>query len=343
MNKIIFILLLSACNIFAQTTLTVVNNPSQGDLDGNVQCDTTGISEGNSGANQTWDFTVLSRQDSTTLIFVASGSTPYSQQFPNSNIASTNDSIYFNYMSASASDLLISGFGGPDLIIQYTDPQIYLQYPFNYGSSFNDPFEGEFNSSGTQIFRKGTSAVTGDAWGTINLPDGSYANALRVHYQIITKDSSNPGIAVVSVTNLNSYVWFVPGKKFPVFEIIYSDITINGNLLFTQKVVNYNFYNSPTGIRNISAEIPDGFRLSQNYPNPFNPSTNLEFAIPRSGLVTLKIFDMTGREITTPVNENLNPGKYSYNFNAAGLTSGAYFYTLTANGFSDTKKMILLK
>jgi len=85
--------------------------------------------------------------------------------------------------------------------------------------------------------------------------------------------------------------------------------------------------------------------LEQNFPNPFNPSTTLRFTIPAnySGLVTLKIYDMSGREVKSLVNQNLNGGTYEYNWNASNLSSGVYFYQLTAGTFKEIKKMILLK
>jgi len=102
-------------------------------------------------------------------------------------------------------------------------------------------------------------------------------------------------------------------------------------------------YSQTVGITQISSNIPDKFSLSQNYPNPFNPTTNLEFGISKSGFVTLKIYDLLGKEAATLVNENLTAGTYKYNFDAPGLPSGIYFYKLTTDGFSETKKMNLVK
>jgi len=97
------------------------------------------------------------------------------------------------------------------------------------------------------------------------------------------------------------------------------------------------------GIKQISGLMPSSYSLSQNYPNPFNPSTNLEFGISKLGFVSLKIYDLLGKEVVTLVNEKLNPGKYSVEFDGSSLTSGVYFYRLTTDGFSDTKRMMLLK
>ncbi|MCX6164406.1 MAG: T9SS type A sorting domain-containing protein [Ignavibacteriae bacterium] len=97
------------------------------------------------------------------------------------------------------------------------------------------------------------------------------------------------------------------------------------------------------GIKNISTAVPDNYALYQNYPNPFNPNTIIRFKIKDSRLVTLKVFDALGREVATLVNEKLNAGTYDATFDGRGLTSGIYFYKLTAGDFVQVKKMILVK
>jgi len=90
-------------------------------------------------------------------------------------------------------------------------------------------------------------------------------------------------------------------------------------------------------------ETPLSYKLSQNYPNPFNPTTKISYALPKSGLVTLKVYDILGKEVATLVNEVKNAGNYSVDFGASNFTSGVYFYKLETNGFSDIKKMMLIK
>jgi len=89
--------------------------------------------------------------------------------------------------------------------------------------------------------------------------------------------------------------------------------------------------------------IPRAYSLSQNYPNPFNPSTSISFTLTKSTFVTLKIYNVLGNEITTLVNQNMPGGKHEIRFNANGLPSGVYLYTITAGDFVDTKKMLLMK
>ena len=90
--------------------------------------------------------------------------------------------------------------------------------------------------------------------------------------------------------------------------------------------------------------FPNSFVLSQNYPNPFNPSTKIEFVIPKSSFVNLKVYDVLGREVAILVNEEKQPGIYEVNFDASGFSSGVYFYRLRAgSNYSITQKMVLLK
>jgi hypothetical protein len=83
--------------------------------------------------------------------------------------------------------------------------------------------------------------------------------------------------------------------------------------------------------------------LSQNYPNPFNPTTTINFSIPKSGFVTIKVYDVLGREVTTLVSQELSAGNYKQQWNANRMPSGIYFYRLQSGSFTETKKLILLK
>ncbi len=123
--------------------------------------------------------------------------------------------------------------------------------------------------------------------------------------------------------------------------------------------INFKFYSVPDiliddttfnipqiGIEPISTEIPANYNLFQNYPNPFNPVTKIQFAVPAESIrerTILKIFDILGKEIETLVNEELNPGKYEVQWNAATYSSGVYFYRLTAGDVFFSKKMVLTK
>lgn len=102
-------------------------------------------------------------------------------------------------------------------------------------------------------------------------------------------------------------------------------------------------YSQTVGINQVSNSIAGAFELKQNYPNPFNPVTKINYELPISNYVSLKIFDISGKEVSTLVNQVQTRGSYEVSFDASNLTSGIYFYKLETNSFSATKKMLLVK
>ena len=102
--------------------------------------------------------------------------------------------------------------------------------------------------------------------------------------------------------------------------------------------------NRITGVEEaLQRNLPTQFVLMQNYPNPFNPTTTISFGLPKQAFVSLKIYDMLGREVATIISEELRAGNYSRQWNARGRASGVYFYRLSAGTFTQTKKLILLR
>ena len=102
-------------------------------------------------------------------------------------------------------------------------------------------------------------------------------------------------------------------------------------------------YSGYTAIKNQSLETPVGYSLHQNYPNPFNPTTTIEFALPQTGFVSLKVYNILGEEVATLVSEKLAAGNYKYDWDASGLASGVYLYRLQAGDYVETRKMVLLR
>jgi len=96
------------------------------------------------------------------------------------------------------------------------------------------------------------------------------------------------------------------------------------------------------GVTSNTTDVKE-YALAQNFPNPFNPSTKIAFSLPKQGNVTLKVYNMLGKEIATLVNEVRSIGNYEINFDGANLSSGVYFYKLEAEGFSEVKRMMLIK
>ena len=129
------------------------------------------------------------------------------------------------------------------------------------------------------------------------------------------------------------------GAYYLSFPLYYLDSTSAGALL--QRVLRD--FGEVTGVLENHSEGPHGFKLYEAYPNPFNPMTRIRFDIPRTGFVSLKIFNVLGQEVATLVNEVRNPGEFQAEWIAGGFPSGVYFYRLDAGPSSDVKKLLLLK
>lgn len=142
-------------------------------------------------------------------------------------------------------------------------------------------------------------------------------------------------------------VGFVEGKGNSEVPSVYTfaDKKLNsGSYSYRLKQIDYNGnfeYYDLAGLVNIGT--PDKFRMSQNYPNPFNPTTKIDFTIPVAGNVILKIYDLSGREVVTLINEFRAAGYYTVDFNGANLASGMYYYKLTAGNNTSVKKMVVIK
>ncbi len=126
------------------------------------------------------------------------------------------------------------------------------------------------------------------------------------------------------------------------FESMSQNISMNTTSGMTQNL-NMQLNNTLTSNDEPEASLPTGFSLGNNYPNPFNPSTTIEFSLPKSSFVNLKVYNAIGQEVASLVSRQMEAGKYSIDFNAEKLNSGIYFYKIEAGNFTETRKMVLLK
>ena len=158
---------------------------------------------------------------------------------------------------------------------------------------------------------------------TVVTPAGTFTNCYHLLHQ---QNCSDAGIFES---------WFGKG----IGRIRYVENNIAG--MKDYKLVEYKIF-PPVDVGTESS-FDISYNLSQNYPNPFNPSTRIQYAVSSMQFVTIKVYDVLGREVATLVNEEKQRGFYEVEFNASNLSSGIYFYTLTAGSFNQTKKLILLK
>jgi hypothetical protein len=164
-------------------------------------------------------------------------------------------------------------------------------------------------------------------------------------------EQNNAGFDIQRTTQNGNENWtkigYVTGNGTKTTPTNYSfdDKKLNtGEYLYRLKQTDYNGnfeYFSLAGSVDIS--VPRKFDVSQNYPNPFNPVTKIDYSIPQSGLVTLKVYDILGKEVKTLINKNQETGYYTVGLDASSLASGIYFYTLQSGNAIITKKLMVIK
>ncbi len=215
--------------------------------------------------------------------------------------------------------------------------------------AFSNASNGMAGSNGNDI-KKTTDG--GTTWSTVTPPSGLTA------FATITMNSIKDGSGTIRMSANDGTSNFC--YKTTNLGVVWTQETLpaagitNGlqHMQFLSATLGYaggnlgSFFRfgNPSGITLNNNEVPEGFELKQNYPNPFNPSTKINFSIPKASNVTLKIYDAIGKEIYTLVNEFKAAGNYSYEFNVpSDMTSGVYFYTLSSDNFTSTKKLTLVK
>ncbi|MBK8552140.1 MAG: S8 family peptidase [Ignavibacteria bacterium] len=280
----------------------------------------------------------------------------------------TSDSTSLNKIKISifnlSMDFVSPEFPPPFWNLEYTDQQFWTRHDVSaYGIGTGSAKFNYWNARPgvTQYMTTNPfdESVTGDSLKF----DHAYRCWQAEDDSLIIETSTNAGVSFSLLIGLvggpsgplttapPSQILFVPNasqwatKKYAlpvgVNMIRFKAVSAFGNNLYVDNILKVN---GMTGIsNNLITEMPEKYSLSQNYPNPFNPVTNVEFGIMKLGFVSLKIYDVLGKEVATLVNENLQPGTYKYNFDASNLSSGIYFYRIKAGDFIETRSMMLLK
>ena len=183
---------------------------------------------------------------------------------------------------------------------------------------------GFYGTSGTFGLTSGETLMPGGL--IINYPLG---RSLDENYKIqLDSDSSKNGGVIPDI--------HVPLDRENMRAMYVDSVDVELNYAITY-LNSINSLNDEINIR------PNEIHLFQNYPNPFNPITTIDYQIPKSGFITLKIYDVLGNEIATLIDEKKSKGKHKIMFNGTKLASGIYFYKLTTENFVKTKKMLLVK
>lgn len=302
----------------AQPSLThASNSPVVGD---NFNLKTTNyVPPGSAGANQTWNLSAMSSTPATTnYTAVTVASTPSGSAFPSANVSVTDGSVYA-YYGTSVSAWLNQGTVGSGVVFSYSNPETYLNYPFNYTNTFTDPWACTF-TSGITFYRTGTSTVTADGWGTVTTPAGTFNNVMRVHLVQVYKDSSF-SFPIINYVN-DQYIWYRPGTHYPIASVFSfttgTSVSTSGSYLT----------NVVTGL-----EENGSFVSSINvFPNPASQNLNVSCNLETNKPCELFIYNGTGQmvkhisELETVVGEN------KFKLEVSELSSGIYYLQMNIEG-----------
>ncbi len=216
----------------------------------------------------------------------------------------------------------------------YWDSTYYIPWGFDFVDSLHGWYvndKARFTSDG------------GNTWSSSPLPYGEEIE--DVHFISLKKGFAVGYYGSIFSTTDGGWTWQSDShnSSVPLFSI--SEVRDNNvsNLWVGGDSFVVEYMNTATTRAEIVHSLPKQFLLNQNYPNPFNPSTIISYQLPTNGFVTLELFDILGRQVKTLVNERQTAGTHSVTFNASNLSSGVYFYRLTAGSYVQTKKLMLIK
>ncbi|MDP2364324.1 MAG: T9SS type A sorting domain-containing protein [Ignavibacteria bacterium] len=202
---------------------------------------------------------------------------------------------------------------------------------FNTMSSFTNSVykwavSVHFNPGGSgQVFPFGNFSFTYDSWQNVELKVDLDNDMAEFYFEYALVGTPFPWTLMGDILKLAAVDFWGPAES----EMYVDDFKFE--LL------------SPTEVLQEASQLPENFTLLQNYPNPFNPLTTIEFTTPKSGFITLKVYDNLGKEISVLVNEEKPAGTYSVIFDGSNISSGVYFYKIQIGAFTDIKKLVLLK
>ncbi len=320
--------------------------------------DTAGIRAliNRSGANQTWDLRAGGR------VFV---STPpvnlryfAPSSFSGATVSGANLAIRTSFVGSDTATVLFANLTDSEfqnisvgsalvrtnaflgMTFTNTPPIPTFRFPLTSTSTWSGSSQNSVQVPGSgPLVTNVNYTYTVDGWGTLITPaNPAGVQVLRLRSTVVGNVVGLPlpptTSAVYTFFDANANAFAVINDA-PVLPIGIPGVASGMS-------VSYSTF-TPLAVRELGGEKPTTFTLEQNYPNPFNPSTLIRYSLPSTEQVSLKVFDMLGREVTVLVNARQAAGRYEVSFNAMNLPSGLYFYRLQAGSYSETRKMMLIR
>ena len=332
MRKFYAIILLIACGAFtlqAQPTLNHPGNtPQIGDQVYLQYVDHSGLNPGSAGAGVSWDFGTLTNEDLLMVEVVDPTTTPYSGDFPGADMAFSTGGVAFSYNQADNSGMYLLGFGadtGEVVILNvFTDIETMITYPFTYNSSFTDDYNGGFTSMGVEIRQSGNVTTTGDAYGTITLPTGTFNNVLRTKTERLQVDSMFLGTKFLQATVTNDilYNWYTSSGTTPLFSLQTNE---------SGTPISAYYGDEATGLDN-DLSITN----MQVYPNPATDNIMVSFYNNSDAEVNISLVNQLGQSVLSLNNLHAESGMNQEQVDLSGIPAGIYYVQI-----SNQKRIML--
>lgn len=324
----------------AQPTLTATNsNPAIGDVF--TLQPYNYVSPGSSGASQTWNFSSITQTtasaSSSTCTAVSSSNTA---TFPGSNIQSVASATSIGFGNANSTAYQNTGVKQGTVNIVYSNPEDVIHYPFTMGNTYSDPFAATFTNAGSTYTRTGTTAVTADGYGTIQLPGATFSNVLRVHFVQTYKDTTyitGFGPYVLNYVN-DEYMWYLPGNHSSIFSVF----SFTANSAFTGTSISTGANKLVTITSGIN-DLKSSINSLNFYPNPSSNGTlNLDLNLNENIKYEIVIINNLGQEVFRSVPENGFSGYNFKTFDISKIASGLYNFEIVSDNVPlITKKIII--
>jgi len=298
------------------------------------------VDPGTSGQDVTWDFSTLEETINFTGSIQQSYITKGGERFSTANTALEEFGNFF-FFNSNGNQLEQYGYlsNNGNTIIEYTTPFVKMRYPFSYNSSYSGFFDGKYIFSDKEIGTiSGTYNVTGDAIGTLQLPEGkSFRNALRV------KEVKSYNQIINSVTTKieeTTYRWYINEHRFPILVFINCNYTFENGQTSTSTKAAYN-----SDVLTSANNLPSNSEYTlEVFPNPYNEKVNIKLHLERNSKVCISVYDLIGKKISVLTNKYEEAGDIIYNFSAKelGLSRGTYIVKVIVNNRETTRKILEL-
>lgn len=288
------------------------------------------------GGMQVWDYATAVPTSTTLTRVVDPSTTTYSANFPGADLAYTDPNEGTEYSQVTDSTYIRLGVfdATANVLIDYTVPEILMEFPLQYQDTFRNEFSGQFMSAGSNYHRTGFTRGEYDAYGTLILPWGTLTDVARIHVVSTTVDSTNiGGFPFFINTTIDSYIWIKEGNDFQLLGIYSIDSGLGST-------IDYAVYQSePSYATGITEGMLQGASLSV-YPNPVEDQLSVKLGLEEAQEAEIVIENQMGQVVKRLDQNHFGFGSHEMHYSVSDLSAGVYFLRIQSDAGSIQQKIV---